>query len=172
MISPRFGAGVAFQRGSAISAALTAIATSAAVPCWKRPMTSRRSAGLRLSKVAPETLSTHSPAMNSWWVFGGAPVGASASWVMASGSSSARPRWPEERLVLLVHGDAVAIRIGHREGPPERAVERLGQDGHAIGPGLLEDGLGIRGPPPQLDRAGLRVRGGLAGTDRRQRHGG
>ena len=52
-ISPRFGAGVAFQRGSAISAALTAIPTSAAVPAWNRPMTSRRSAGFRLSNVSP-----------------------------------------------------------------------------------------------------------------------
>ena len=40
-----------------------AIATSAAVPCWKRPTTSRVSAGLRLSNVAPDVDSHHSPAM-------------------------------------------------------------------------------------------------------------
>ena len=50
-ISPRLGAGVRRHIGSAVSAALMAIATSALVPCWNRPMTSRVSAGLRLSKV-------------------------------------------------------------------------------------------------------------------------
>ena len=40
-----------------------AIATSAFVPCWKRPTTSRVSAGFRLSKVSPEVESHHSPAM-------------------------------------------------------------------------------------------------------------
>jgi hypothetical protein len=40
-----------------------AIATSAALPCWKRPMTSRRSAGLWLSNVAPLVESHHAPAM-------------------------------------------------------------------------------------------------------------
>ena len=62
-ISPRFGAGVRCHIGRAVSAALTAIATSALVPCWNRPMTSRVSAGLRLSKVAPLVDSHHSPAM-------------------------------------------------------------------------------------------------------------
>ena len=41
-ISPRFGAGVRRHIGPAVSAALMAIATSAFVPCWKRPTTSRR----------------------------------------------------------------------------------------------------------------------------------
>ena len=54
-ISPRLGAGVARQAGNAMSAARTAIATSAAVPAWNRPTTSRVSAGLTLSNVAPET---------------------------------------------------------------------------------------------------------------------
>ena len=49
--------------GKAVSAALMAIATSDLVPCWKRPTTSRVSAGFRLSKVSPEDESTHSPAM-------------------------------------------------------------------------------------------------------------
>src|SRR6476659_2269905 len=40
-----------------------AIPTSALVPCWNRPTTSRVSAGLRLSKVSPEVESHHSPAM-------------------------------------------------------------------------------------------------------------
>src|SRR5688500_5519573 len=63
MISPRFGAGVRRQSGNAVSAARVAIATSAAVPCWNRPMTSRVSAGLTLSKVRPLVDSHHSPAM-------------------------------------------------------------------------------------------------------------
>ena len=82
------GAGVAFQRGSTISAAFTAIATSAAVPAWNRPITSRRSAGLTLSNVLPETESTHSPAMNSWNVFvppGSAAAAFSRMSVMAAG---------------------------------------------------------------------------------------
>ena len=62
-ISPRLGAGVRRHIGKAVSAALMAIATSAAVPCWKRPTTSRVSAGFRDSKVAPDAESTHSPAM-------------------------------------------------------------------------------------------------------------
>jgi hypothetical protein len=49
--------------GRAAQAALTAMATSAAVPCWKRPITSRVSAGLRLSNVRPLVDSHHSPAM-------------------------------------------------------------------------------------------------------------
>jgi hypothetical protein len=61
----RLGAGVALQRGNAISAARIAIAVSAFVPAWNRPTTSRRSAGFRLSKVCPDTDSTHSPAMNN-----------------------------------------------------------------------------------------------------------
>jgi hypothetical protein len=63
MTSPRLGAGVARQAGKAVSAALIAIATSAGPPAWKRPMTSRRSAGLTLSNVSPLTPSTQSPAM-------------------------------------------------------------------------------------------------------------
>ena len=63
--SPRLGAGVACHAGSACSAARIAIATSGAEPAWKRPTTSRMSAGLTLSKVAPDTPSTHRPAMNS-----------------------------------------------------------------------------------------------------------
>ena len=47
------GRGGAAPHGPAVSAALMAIATSAAVPCWKRPTMSRRSAGLRLSNVRP-----------------------------------------------------------------------------------------------------------------------
>ena len=62
-ISPRLGAGVRRHIGKAVSAALIAIATSALVPCWKRPTTSRVSAGFRLSNVAPEVESHHSPAM-------------------------------------------------------------------------------------------------------------
>jgi hypothetical protein len=65
-ISPRFGAGVAFQPGVAMSAARIAIATSAAVPAWNRPTTSRVSAGLTDSKVSPDTPPTQRPAMNSW----------------------------------------------------------------------------------------------------------
>ena len=57
------GAGVRRHIGQAVSAALMAIATSAAVPCWNRPTTSRVSAGLRLSNVAPDVDSHHSPAM-------------------------------------------------------------------------------------------------------------
>ena len=53
MISPRFGAGVSRQAGSASSAARTAAATSAASLAAKWPITSRASAGLRDSKVAP-----------------------------------------------------------------------------------------------------------------------
>ena len=48
---------------SVVSAALMAMAVSAAVPCWNRPTTSRVSAGFRLSKVAPAVPSHHSPAM-------------------------------------------------------------------------------------------------------------
>ncbi len=73
-ISPRLGAGVAFQAGRAASAARIAITTSAAEPAWKRPTTSRISAGFTLSNVAPETPSTQRPAMNSWYVAGGAAV--------------------------------------------------------------------------------------------------
>src|SRR6478736_6795252 len=62
-ISPRLGAGVLRHIGKAVSAALIAIATSAFVPCWKIPTTSRVSAGLRLSNVVPEVESHHSPAM-------------------------------------------------------------------------------------------------------------
>src|ERR1700741_3512039 len=53
-----------------MSAARIAIATSAAVPCWNRPITSRVSAGLRLSNVAPDVESHHSPAMKCWNVGG------------------------------------------------------------------------------------------------------
>src|SRR5215218_6905247 len=59
-ISPRLGAGVRRHIGNAVSAALIAIATSAFDPCWNRPTTSRVSAGLRLSNVAPEVESHHS----------------------------------------------------------------------------------------------------------------
>jgi hypothetical protein len=62
-ISPRLGAGVRRHMGPAVSAALIAIATSAAVPRWNRPTTSCVFAGLRLSKVAPDDDSHHSPAM-------------------------------------------------------------------------------------------------------------
>ena len=62
-ISPRFGAGVALPHARRLSAARTAIATSALVPAWNRPMTSRVSAGLRLSNVWPLVESHHSPAM-------------------------------------------------------------------------------------------------------------
>ena len=48
------GAGVRRHIGQAVSAALMAIATSAVVPCWNRPTTSRVSAGLRLSNVSPD----------------------------------------------------------------------------------------------------------------------
>ena len=61
--SPRFGAGVRSHIGWAVSAARMAIATSAAVPCWNRPIRSWRSAGLRLSNVVREVDSHHSPAM-------------------------------------------------------------------------------------------------------------
>ena len=37
-ISPRFGAGVRLHIGQAVSAALIAIATSAGLPAWKRPI--------------------------------------------------------------------------------------------------------------------------------------
>ena len=73
MISPRFGAGVRRHSPPACSAARTAIATSAAVPCWNRPMTSRVSAGLTLSNDAPEVESHHSPAMK-WRKVGGSVV--------------------------------------------------------------------------------------------------
>jgi hypothetical protein len=49
--------------GKAVSAARIAIATSAFVPCWKRPTMSAGSAGLWLSNVSPEVESHHSPAM-------------------------------------------------------------------------------------------------------------
>ena len=63
-ISPRLGAGVRRQSRPAVSAALTARATSAALPAWNVPMMSRVLAGLRLSNVRPDSESTHSPAMN------------------------------------------------------------------------------------------------------------
>jgi hypothetical protein len=47
---------------------LIAIATSAAVPSWKRPTTSRVSAGLWLSNVWPPIDGHHSPAMKLWKV--------------------------------------------------------------------------------------------------------
>ena len=77
-ISPRLGAGVARQAGYAISAARTAIATSAAVPAWKWPTTSRVSAGLTLSNVSPDTDSTQRPAMNRRCVAGGAATSVKA----------------------------------------------------------------------------------------------
>src|SRR5438477_8463773 len=51
------------------------MATSAAVPCWNRPITSRAAAGLWLSKVAPDDDSHHSPAMK-WRKVGGCWSGA------------------------------------------------------------------------------------------------
>ena len=57
------GPGVRRHIGNAVSAALIARPTSLFVPCWKRPTTSRVSAGLRLSNVSPDDESHHSPAM-------------------------------------------------------------------------------------------------------------
>ncbi len=91
-ISPRFGAGVRRHIGSAVSAAFVAIATSAAVPCWKRPMTSRRSAGLRLSNVPPPTESIHSPAMKC------RKVGASAGRAAAEATTVLSVTSPSVRL--------------------------------------------------------------------------
>ena len=54
------------------------MATSAAVPCWKRPITSRASAGLWLSKVAPDVDSHHSPAMK-WRNVGGSAAARSVA---------------------------------------------------------------------------------------------
>ena len=54
-ISPRLGAGVRRQSRPAVSAALTARATSAALPAWNVPMMSRVLAGLRLSNVRPDS---------------------------------------------------------------------------------------------------------------------
>ena len=82
MISPRFGAGVRRHIGPAVSAALMAMATSAAVPCWKRPITSRRSAGLRLSNVWPLIESVHAPAMK--WRNVGVSVGVALGGVAVS----------------------------------------------------------------------------------------
>ena len=58
------------------------MATSAAVPCWKRPITSRRSAGLRLSNVWPLIESVHEPAMK--WRNVGVSVGVALGGVAVS----------------------------------------------------------------------------------------
>src|SRR3990172_1942728 len=47
---------------------------------WRRPTTSRVSAGLTLSKVRPVTLSPHSPPMKLPWVVGAAAPVASGGW--------------------------------------------------------------------------------------------
>ena len=39
---------------------------------------------------------------------------------------------PEERLILLVDGDPVAVGVGHRKRPPEGSVERLRDDRDAV----------------------------------------
>jgi len=57
-----------------------AAAASAAFEAWKRPTTSRVSAGLTLSKVRPVTLSHHSPPMKLPWVVGAAAPVASGVW--------------------------------------------------------------------------------------------
>src|SRR3990172_10943727 len=63
MISPRLGAGVARQAGSASSAARTAAATSAASDAAKWPIRSRLSAGFLDSNVRPLSAGRHSPPM-------------------------------------------------------------------------------------------------------------
>src|SRR5438034_7337424 len=64
--------------------------------------------------------------------------------------ASARLRWPEQRLVLLVHRDAVAVGIGHRERSAEGTVERLGKDANAGRLHLVEECLRVARPPPEL----------------------
>ena len=51
----------------------------------------------------------------------------------ASSRRSARSGRPEQRLIAFVDRDAVAVRIGHHEGPAERSVERLLEDRNALG---------------------------------------
>ena len=83
-ISPRFGAGVARQSASAISAAGRPSPRPPACPAWKRPTTSRVSAGLRLSKVSP--VRPTRPSAGDEQPEGGRLGGASVS----GGSSSVR----------------------------------------------------------------------------------
>src|SRR6266550_3526419 len=64
---------------------------------------------------------------------------------------SARLGRPEQRLVLLVHRDPVAVGVGHGECPAERAVERLSVDADASGLHLVEERLRVARPPPELD---------------------
>src|SRR5947207_1089494 len=83
---------------------------------------------------------------------------------------SAPLRRPEEWLVLLVDGDAVAIRIGHGEGSSERAVERLGNDANAGCDHSLIQRLRVACPPPELDARGFGRWTGLPwSTGRRER---
>ena len=58
-------------------------------------------------------------------------------------------------MVALVDRDPIAIRIGHRERPPEWAVERLLKDRHAGGLDPVVERLGVAGSPPELDRRAL-----------------
>ena len=85
---------------------------------------------------------------------------------------SAAPWWPEEGLILLVDGDPIAVGIRHREGSPEWPIERLGEDRDAIGHHLLEQGLGIAGPPPELDARRVGRRRRQVGTPRGAQHAG
>ncbi len=66
-ISPRFGAGTSRHSSYAAAAAATARWTSSAPDFGETPSVSPV-AGLRLSKVSPETASAHSPPMKFWKV--------------------------------------------------------------------------------------------------------
>src|SRR5439155_8228360 len=70
-------------------------------------------------------------------------------------------RLQEQRLILFVDGDSVAIWIGHDEGSTERRGKGLPDDRH---PSLLdpfEERLSIARPPPEGDRGGVGRRTGL-----------
>src|SRR6266550_5584672 len=74
---------------------------------------------------------------------------------------------PEQRLVLLVHRDPVAVGVGHGECPAERAVERLSVDADASGLHLVEERLRVARPPPELDGGRLGRWPGLTWSARR-----
>src|SRR6185436_18743479 len=125
-ISPRLGAGVRPHIGNAVSAALIAIATSALVPCWKRPTTSRVSAGLRLSNVAPEVESHHSPAMK-WRKVGvstALSVMASDALERCGDRSAATEAQRREPVAAVASGQLVEQR---RDDPGTRRPDRVAE---------------------------------------------
>src|SRR5687768_9075096 len=73
-MAARLVTGVFFQPSKAAAAALTAARASSAEEAWKRPTTSRVSAGLMSRKVWPLALGRQSPSMQLRKVAGGAVV--------------------------------------------------------------------------------------------------